>query len=86
MKFPLYNPQSVLLRVSMDIINPTRCTVSALEKAIVYSSLSNTLLTHHLIHQNTCNNTIVTFNASETLELLEKLKEARNPCLPLPMK
>ena len=86
MKFPLYKTQGVLLRVSMDIINPTRSTVSALEKAFVYSSLSNTLLTHHMIHQNTCDNTIVTFTVSETLELLEKLKEERNPPLPLPLR
>jgi hypothetical protein len=84
MKFPLYKTQGVLLRVSMDIINPTRCTLTALEKAFVYSSLSNTLLTHHLINQNTSNNTIVTFSIAETLELLEKMKEERNP--PLPMK
>jgi hypothetical protein len=63
----------------MDIMNPTRCTLSALEKAFIYSSLSNTLLSHSVIHQDMRNYADITFKMTETMDLLEKLKDERTP-------
>ena len=80
------NTPGVLLRVNLNIMNPTRCTINALEKTLVYSSLSHTLLSHYVIRQDTRNNSLVTYEISETLEALEKLKEEVPLPLPLPLR
>ena len=81
MRKTLMNTPGVLLRVNLNILNPTRCTINALEKTLVYSSLSDTLLSHYVIRQDTRNNSLVTYEISETLECLENLKED----IPLPL-
>jgi hypothetical protein len=75
------NTPGVLLRVNLNILNPTRCTINALEKTLVYLSLSDTLLSHYVIRQDTRGVCHMTFEISETLEVLEKLKEE----MPLPL-
>jgi hypothetical protein len=80
------NTPGVLLRVNLNIMNPTRCTINALEKTLVYSSLSDSLLSHYVIRQDTRNNSLVTYEISETLEALEKLKEEVPLPLPLPLR
>jgi len=84
MRRTLMNTPGVLLRVNLNILNPTRCTLNALEKTLVYSSLSDSLLSHYVIRQDIRNNSLVTYEISETLEALEKLKE--EVPLPLPLR
>ena len=84
MRKTLMNTPGVLLRVNLNILNPTRCTLNALEKTLVYSSLSDSLLSHYVIRQDTRNNSLLTYEISETLEALEKLKE--EVPLPLPLR
>jgi len=84
MRRTLMNTPGVLLRVNLNILNPTRCTLNALEKTLVYSSLSDTLFSHYVIRQDIRNNSLVTYEISETLEALEKLKE--EVPLPLPLR
>ena len=79
------NTPGVLLRVNLNIMNPTRCTINALEKTLVYSSLSDTLFSHYVIRQDTRGVCHMTFEISETLEALEKLKEEMPLPLPLPL-
>ena len=84
MRKTLMNTPGVLLRVNLNILNPTRCTLNALEKTLVYSSLSDSLLSHYVIRKDTRNNSLLTYEISETLEALEKLKE--EVPLPLPLR
>ena len=85
MRKTLMNTLGVLLRVNLNIMNPTRCTINALEKTLVYSSLSDTLFSHYVIRQDTRGVCHMTFEISETLEALEKLKEEMPLPLPLPL-
>ena len=84
MRRTLMNTPGVLLRVNLNILNPTRCTINALEKTLVYSSLSDSLLSHYVIRKDTRNNSLLTYEISDTLEGLEKLKE--EVPLPLPLR
>lgn len=84
MRRTLMNTPGVLLRVNLNIMSPTRCTINALEKTLVYASLSDSLLSHYVIRQDTRSLSLVTFEISETLEELEKFKE--EVPLPLPLR
>ena len=86
MRRTLMNTPGVLLRVNLNILNPTRCTINALEKTLVYSSLSDTLLSHYVIRQDTRGLSVVSYEISETLEALEKFKGEVPLPLPLPLR
>jgi len=84
MRKTLMNTPGVLLRVNLNILNPTRCTINALEKTLVYSSLSDSLLSHYVIRQDTRGLSLVSYEISDTLECLKILKE--EVPLPLPLR
>lgn len=81
MRKTLMNTPGVLLRVNLNILNPTLSTINALTKTLVYSSISDTLLSHYVIRQDTLGLSLVSYEISDTLECLEKLKEE----IPLPL-
>jgi hypothetical protein len=82
MRKTLMNTPGVLLRVNLNILNPTLSTINALEKTLVYSSISDTLLSHYVIRQDTRGLSLVSYEISETLEELEKFKGE----IPLPLR
>ena len=82
MRKTLMNTPGVLLRVNLNILNPTLSTINSLEKTLVYSSISDTLLSHYVIRQDTRGLSVVSYEISETLECLEKFKGE----IPLPLR
>jgi hypothetical protein len=84
MRKTLMNTPGVLLRVNLNILNPTLSTINALEKTLVYSSISDTLLSHYVIRQDTRGLSVVSYEISDTLDSLKILKE--EVPLPLPLR